>query len=147
MQLWLWWSHNSPRYTYLYVVYCIDQLHKDNKLAPDARGDGHPLGVRINSLAPERSECDSKNVIFNLVLLIGIFRSSHDNALRWMPQDLIDDKSRLVQIHGAVRQLAITWAYVDSFPCHLVASQGHNELSDGNKLTAWCEPMISLANT
>ena len=31
-----------------------------------------------------------------LDLLIGIFRSSHDNALQWMPQDLNDDKSTLV---------------------------------------------------
>ena len=55
-------------------------------------------GARFNSLTPVRSECDSKNVIFNLVLLIGIFRSSHDNALWWMPQDLDDDKSTLVQV-------------------------------------------------
>ena len=34
------------------------------------------------------TEYDSKNVIFNLVLLIGIFRSSHNNALRWMSWDL-----------------------------------------------------------
>ena len=33
-----------------------------------------------------------------IVSLIGIFRSSHDNAFRWMPQDLTDDKSRLVQV-------------------------------------------------
>ena len=39
-----------------------------------------------------------KNVIFNLVLLIRIFRSSYDNALRWMPQDLTDDQSTLVQV-------------------------------------------------
>ena len=58
----------------------------------------------FNSLAPGRSECDSKNVIFNLVLLIGIFRSSHDNALRWIPQDLIDDKSTLVQVMAWGRQ-------------------------------------------
>ena len=52
----------------------------------------------FNSSAPGRSECDAKNVIFNLVLLIGIFRPSHDNALRWMPQDLTDHKSTLVQV-------------------------------------------------
>ena len=52
----------------------------------------------VNSFAPGTSECDSKDEIFNLVLLIGIFRSSHDNALRWMPQDLTDDKSALVQV-------------------------------------------------
>ena len=51
----------------------------------------------INSLAPGKSLCDFRNVIFNLALLIGIFRSSYDNVLRWMPQDLTDDKSTLVQ--------------------------------------------------
>ena len=53
--------------------------------------------AEFNSLAPGRSECDFKNVIFNLVLQIGIFRFSHDNVLRWMPPDLTDDKSTLVQ--------------------------------------------------
>ena len=52
---------------------------------------------QLNSLAPGRSEFEYKNVIFNLVLLIGIFRSSHDNALWWMPQDLTD-MSTLVQV-------------------------------------------------
>ena len=58
----------------------------------------------VNSLAPGRSGCDYKNWIFNLVLLFGIFRSSHDNALRWMPQDLTDDKSKLVQVMAWCRQ-------------------------------------------
>ena len=58
----------------------------------------------FNSLAPGRSECGSKNVIFNIVLLIGIFRSSHDNALWWMPQDITDDKSTLVQVMAWCRQ-------------------------------------------
>ena len=57
-----------------------------------------------NSLAPGRSEFDSKNGIFNLVLLIGIFRSSHDSALRSMPQDLTDDKSTLVQVRAWCHQ-------------------------------------------
>ena len=47
---------------------------------------------------------DSKNGIFNLVLLIDIFRSSHDNALRWMSQDLTDDQSTLVQVMAWCRQ-------------------------------------------
>ena len=58
--------------------------------------------LSINSLAPGRSECDSKNVIFNVVLLIGIFRSSHDNALRRMPHDPIDDKSTFGSGNGLV---------------------------------------------
>ena len=63
-----------------------------------------PFTIPVNSLAPGRSECDSENVIFILVLLIGIFRSSHDNALRWMPQDLTDDQSTLVQVMAWCRQ-------------------------------------------
>ena len=58
----------------------------------------------VNSLAPGGSGCDSKNGIFNLILLIGIFISSHGNALRWMPQDLTDDKSTLVQVMAWCRQ-------------------------------------------
>ena len=72
----------------------------------------HPITLQVinsstlslNSLTPGRSECDSKNAIFNLVLLTGIFRSSYDNALRWMPQDLTDDKSTLVQVMAWCRQ-------------------------------------------
>ena len=58
----------------------------------------------FNSLAPGRFECDSKTEIFSLVLLIVVFRSSHDNALQWMPQDLTDDKSTLVQVMAWCRQ-------------------------------------------
>ena len=58
----------------------------------------------INSLAPGRSERDSRNIISYLILLIGIFRSSHDNTLWWMPQDLTDDKSTLVQVMAWCRQ-------------------------------------------
>ena len=59
---------------------------------------------KVNPLAHGRSECDSKHGVFNLVLLIGIFRSSHDNALWWMPQDLTDDQSTLVQVMARCRQ-------------------------------------------
>ena len=84
----------------------------------------------FNSLVPGRSECDPKNVFFNLVLLIGIFRSSYDNALRWMPQDLTDDKSTLVQVMAWCHQatshyLSQCWL----IPCRLMASLGQNELT------------------
>ena len=45
-----------------------------------------------------------KNVNFNLALLIAIFKSSHDNVLRWMPQDLTDGYSTLVQVMAWCRQ-------------------------------------------
>ena len=34
----------------------------------------------VNSLVPWRSQCDLKNAMFNLVLFIGTFRSSYNNA-------------------------------------------------------------------
>ena len=52
----------------------------------------------FNPLAPGRSWCDFKNVIVNLALLIGIFKSSYDHVLRGIPHDLTDDKSTLVQV-------------------------------------------------
>ena len=58
----------------------------------------------INSLAPGGPRCHFKTAIFNRVLLIGIFTSSKDNALRWMPRDPTDDKSTLVQVMAWCRQ-------------------------------------------
>ena len=43
-------------------------------------------------------------------------------AFRWIPLDLTDDKSTLVQF-GAVSQKAITWAKIDLFIVH---SADHN---------------------
>ena len=60
--------------------------------------------THINSLAPGRPGCHFKTAIVNLVLLIAIFTSSNDNALRWMPWDLTDDKSTLVQVMAWCRQ-------------------------------------------
>ena len=58
----------------------------------------------LNSLARGRSGFNFKSAIFNLVLLIGIFRASYDNALRWMSWDLPENKSTLVQIIAWCRQ-------------------------------------------
>ena len=52
----------------------------------------------INSLAPGRPGRHFKTAIFSFVLSICIFTLSNDNALRWMPWDLTDDKSALVQV-------------------------------------------------
>ena len=84
----------------------------------------------FNSLAPGWSECDSKNVIFSLVLLIGIFK-----LFMIMPSDECHRTLLMISRHcfrlwlGAVRHQAITWANVDSVHCRLIASLGHNELT------------------
>ena len=67
-------------------------------LAGRALGCKYNLITCTNSLVPGRSGCDFKIAIFNLFLLIGIFRYSYENVFGWMPRDLIDEKSRLVQI-------------------------------------------------
>ena len=81
--------------------------YRSNRRLPDLTSKKRVRAVifmmNINSLAPGRSEYNSKSVIFNLVLLIGVFRS-YDNALWWMPRDLTDDKSTLVQVMAWCRQ-------------------------------------------
>ena len=94
----------------------------------------------FNPLAPGRSECDYKNVIFNLVLLIGIFRSSHDKVLRWMPHDHTADKSTLVQVMAWCHQatshyLSQCWLSFLSPYC-VARPQWVNEPSNG-QMTSW----------
>ena len=86
--------------THSYLLLCPQKTTGFNNLYV-----AHPQW-QFNSLGPGRSECASKNLIFNLVLLLSIFRSSHDNALRWMPQDLTDDQSTSVQVMAWCRQAA-----------------------------------------
>ena len=72
--------------------------------APGSNGGDIICRGLINSLAPGRPRCYFKTAIWNLVLLISIFTSFKDNALRWMPRDLTDDKSTLVQVMAWCRQ-------------------------------------------
>ena len=56
---------------------------------------------KLNSLTP--GDLDKITKIFSLALQTGIFRSSYDNVIRWMPQDLTAEKSTLGQV--------ITWCH------------------------------------
>ena len=62
------------------------------------------ISEQINSLAPGKPGCHFETAIFSLILLIGIFTLSKDNALRWLTRDLTDDKSTLVQVKALCRQ-------------------------------------------
>ena len=58
----------------------------------------------VNSLAPGRFQFNFRKVIFKLNLVNGGWGISYEIALRWMPQDLADDKSTLVQVMAWCRQ-------------------------------------------
>ena len=58
----------------------------------------------INSLAPGRFNFNFRQVIFKLILVNGGWGISYEIALRWMPLDLTDDKSTLVQVMAWCRQ-------------------------------------------
>ena len=61
---------------------------------------------------------------------MNIYSISCEIVLRWMPQDLTDDKPTLVQEWlGAVRQHSVAWIIVDPDLSHMVWL-GHNELTD-----------------
>ena len=59
---------------------------------------------RINSLAPGRFEPNFRWVIFKLISVTDGWGISGKIALRWMPLDLTDDKSTLVQVMAWCRQ-------------------------------------------
>ena len=65
------------------------------------------------------------------------------DLLMIMPSDECQRTLLMIRQHwfrlwlGAVRQQAITWANVDSVPCHLMASLGHNELRRGCVIMEW----------
>ena len=52
----------------------------------------------INSLAPGRFQFEFRKVIFKLTLVNCGWGISYEIVLRWMPLDLTDDKSTLVQV-------------------------------------------------
>ena len=52
----------------------------------------------INSLAPGKFKWNFRYVIFKWILVIDVWGISYEIALRWMPQDLTDHKSTLVQV-------------------------------------------------
>ena len=58
----------------------------------------------INSLAPGRFQFNIRKVIFKRTLVNGGWGISYEIALRWMSQDLTDDKSTLVQVMAWSRQ-------------------------------------------
>ena len=62
----------------------------------------------INSLAPR---CNFKCIILKFILANDIMRISCEIALRWMPQDLFDFKSTLVQV--ITWHQATNWINVD----------------------------------
>ena len=60
--------------------------------------------THLNSLAPGRFQFHFRLVIFKLILVNGSWGISYQIALRWMPLDLADDKSTLIQVMASCRQ-------------------------------------------
>ena len=58
----------------------------------------------VNSLALGKFQFNIRKVIFKLTLVNGGWCISYEIALRWMPQDLTDDKSTFVQVMAWCRQ-------------------------------------------
>ena len=59
---------------------------------------------QFNSLAPGRFERNFRKLIFQLILVIDGWSISCKIVVKWMPMDLTDDKSTLVQIMAWCRQ-------------------------------------------
>ena len=114
----------------LWSKFCDSSLNAWQVIARTSKWLPHTQTHRQTDAANDNTRrpklASGKNVIFNL----GIFKSSYDNVLRWMPQDLTDDKSTLVQVMAWCHQTTshYTWISVDQdLQCHM-ASLGPNEL-------------------
>ena len=66
----------------------------------------HETWWHLNSMVPGRWGCNLKLVISKLIWKINSLSISREIALRWMLQDLIDDKSTLVQVMAWCLQAA-----------------------------------------
>ena len=64
----------------------------------------HNSVLNVNSLAPGTFQFNFRKEIFKLTLVNGDWGISYEIAFRWMPQDLTDDKSALVQVMAWCRQ-------------------------------------------
>ena len=89
------WSTCQSILKYFWIILARYQLNY-------LEGVHLPEYILINSLAPGRPGCHFKTAIFNL--FYWLIRYSNDNAPRWMPWDLTDDKSTLVQVMAWYRQ-------------------------------------------
>ena len=98
------WIHNFKRHDGIIRIY-----HDLNQSHPHVWALSYVCDIQISMRHLTHRPLGDlnttlRNGIFNLVLLISIFRSSHDNALQWIPQDLTDDKSILVRVRAWCRQ-------------------------------------------
>ena len=90
-------------YTYLWHMYPISEImYRARKVSSGSLLTHWPLGD-LNVILKMQSSI--------LVYFIGIFKSSYDNVLKWMPQDLTDDKSTLVQVMAWCRQATSNYLY------------------------------------
>ena len=78
----------------------------------------------INSLAPGRFKQNFKEEIFQLILVIDGWSISCKIILKWMPMDLTDDKSRLVQVMAWCHMATEIWVKIGS---------GNGLVPSGNK--------------
>ena len=60
--------------------------------------EGLPKAFSINSLSSEKYGSNSKSLYFKPIILENSLSSHREIALRWMPQNLTDQKSTLVQL-------------------------------------------------
>ena len=104
------WALSAPGGPHVGPMNLAIRVGSDNVIMPNSwqaitwTSDDTVYVSLINSLAPGRSACNFENVVFKLALLIYIFKSSYDNVARWIPQELTDDKSTLVQVMAWCRQ-------------------------------------------
>ena len=116
----IWHTLTSVTFSRVNISWFVENLHHIIFISDD-----------FNWLAPGRCSCDLNLVIFKLTSRIDFLGTSCEIAFRCMPQDVIHDKSKLVQVFYLVPSVnrpihEPMWTRI-SVTMH-IASPGHTDL-------------------
>ena len=145
------WSGAQWGLCYNHLKYSNMILHKVRQIQETTMGllqcIEYPSKTHFNSLAPGRFHFYIRKVIFKLTLVNGGWGISYEIALRWIPQDLTDDKSTLVPVMAWCRQATshyLSQCWPRSMSPNGVTRPEWVKLLDFMKscLTSWVQPPI-----
>ena len=106
--------------------------HHQGHSVPFTWEQPHQKCSQLNSLAPRRFKRKFREVIFKLDLVVDGWGISCEIVLTWMPQDLTNDKSTLVQVMAWCRQAT----------SHYLSQCWHSSLSPyGVTRPQWVNPV------
>ena len=145
-----WWRHQMETFSALQALYVGNSpvtfdLRMNKQLTKQSRRWWFDTPLRL-LWRHCNGECYSnfKYLISKHIIQIGILGTFCNIALRWMPQNLTNEKCFREWL-DPVRQQVITWVNVNPDLCRQMVPLGHSELVQQLPITSTSVRVISLA--